>query len=56
MKIERGQKIRKGYFGFYSDQVECINNLNHKVLWWYQGLWCLNENGYIAGKIKELTK
>lgn len=51
-KIKVGEKITKrNQPGFYSDEMECANDVNHKVLWWYEGLFCLQEKKYVDSYI-----
>lgn len=50
--INIGEKIKYGK-GFYSDEIECLKDKRHTVLWWQNGVWCLNCNGYVKAKVKE---
>lgn len=52
MLIKIGEKIDREY-GYYSDEIECWNDPSHKVLWWYEGAFCLNENKYVEAKTIE---
>ena len=44
-----GEKVLTHYLqGYYSDEISCLNDKNHKVMWWYNGAFCLNECKYVS--------
>lgn len=53
MIIKAGQEIRKQEeLGYYSDEISCLTNSNHRVLWWNGGAFCLDENKCVDVTIK----